>query len=436
MLVKQFDHNMRRLIPNYKQNKYVLAVSGGPDSVAMLHCAYRLNMQAVVAHCHFHLRGAEAGADAKFSEKLAVKLNYPFVVKHFNTIAVANERKISIQMAARELRYEWFESLRQKHACDYILIAHNRDDVAETVLINQIRGCGVRGLTGIAEKTGKIVRPLLHTSRDDIVNWLNENKSDWQEDSSNDETNYMRNKIRHDILPEIEKIQPDIKSILYRNTRQVKRSITVFERLLQSIKQEIFIRENDYQHIDIQHKQAGLDLLYELLRDYGFNYIQIQDLYQSKGSGKSVQSPGYTLIADRESWILCKKDRKTEPRNFLIHDKVFSINHPLPLQSQLIDRENSKINTDRHVAQFDADKLNFPLALRRWKKGDKFIPLGMKGFQKLSDFFINQKLNLHQKEQQWLLCSGNDIIWVIGLHTDNRYKITAETKYVLEIRLC
>ncbi|MFO7790245.1 MAG: tRNA lysidine(34) synthetase TilS [Bacteroidales bacterium] len=435
MLVKHFDHNIKRLIPNYKQNKYLLAVSGGPDSVAMLHCAYRLNMQAVVAHCHFHLRGTEADADAKFSEKLAVALDYPFVIKHFNTQAVADERKISIQMAARELRYEWFESLRQKHACDYILIAHNRDDVAETVLINQIRGCGVRGMTGIAEKTGTIVRPLLHASRDDIVNWLSEHKLDWQQDSSNDKTNYMRNKIRHDILPEMEQIQPDIKSILHRNARQIQRSVTVFDQLLQSIKQAIFIRKNDCLHINIQHEQAGLNLLYELLRDYGFNYNQVQDLYQSKGSGKSVQSPDYTLIADRENWILRKNDIQTDSRDFLIHDKVFSVNHPLPLQSQLVNRDNCKINPDRHVAQFDADKLKFPLTLRRWKKGDKFIPLGMKGFQKLSDFFINHKLNLHQKEQQWLLCSGGDIIWVVGLQTDNRYKITAETKHVLEIRL-
>ncbi len=365
--------------------------------------------------------------------------NYPqtwiilFFIKHFDTKKEAEEQGISIQMAARELRYSWFETLSQQQACDHILIAHNQDDVAETLMINQIRGCGIRGLTGIAEKNGKIVRPLLHLSRYEIEYWLKNNAYHWREDSSNDQTTYLRNKIRHDVLPEMAKIHPDVKAILYRNAERIQRSVAVFESLLERIKYDIFIQQNDHIVINIQHEAATMDLLYELLRDHGFNYNQIRDLYTSNGVGKTLQSQDYQLISDREKWIL-RKSKNLVRKQYIIKNKEFSIKNPVFLKSRVRDTLDISIDSDQEVAQIDADKIELPMILRRWKEGDKFIPLGMKGFQKLSDFFINRKLNMHEKQLQWILCCGEDIVWILGRQIDDRYKVTEKTKKVLEIR--
>ncbi|MEA3448399.1 MAG: tRNA lysidine(34) synthetase TilS [Bacteroidota bacterium] len=433
MLIEHLKYRLKKLVPEYHQNKCLLALSGGADSVAMLHAAHKLGLNVIVAHCHFHLRGREADGDAGFCEKLSAELGYAFFIKHFDTKKDADKRGISIQMAARELRYEWFENMAKQEACDYILIAHNQDDVAETMLINQIRGCGIRGLSGIPEKSGDIIRPFLDVSRFEIQYWLEKNGYRWRDDSSNDKTTYLRNKIRHDVLSEMAKIHPDVKAIMYRNAERVQRSLTVFENLLDRIKREIFTEKQDHIIINTQHDAVTMDLLYELLRDYGFNYNQIQDLYSASASGKLVQTKDYQLVSDRDRWIMQATTTIDHEHQYIIKDKKFSIAYPLVLYGDVKDAADFSINPDETVAQLDVDKISMPMVLRHWEKGDRFIPLGMDNFQKLSDFFVNRKLSLHEKQHQWILCAGDDIVWIIGRQIDNRYKVTKQSKNILEI---
>ncbi len=433
MLSEHMKYRLQNLVPAYQQKKYLLALSGGVDSVALLHAAHELGLNVITGHCHFHLRGNEADSDAEFCEKLSTEMDYPFFIRHFDTKKEAEKRGISIQMAARELRYEWFEDLAKQEACDYILIAHNQDDVAETLLINQIRGCGLRGLSGIPEKNGKIIRPFLDVSRFEINHWLEKHGYLWREDSSNEETTYLRNKIRHDVLPEMAKIHPDVKAIMYRNAERVQRSVAVFDSLLDRIQREIFTENQDHIVINTQHDAVTMNLLYELLRDYGFNYNQVRDLYSGNTSGKYVETKNYKLFSDRGRWIMQKISHSDQQLEYSIKNKKFSIECPVVMYGDVVDADDLTINRDKAVAQLDADKIELPMVLRRWKHGDKFVPLGMSNFQKLSDFFVNRKLGLHEKQNQWILCSGKDIVWVLGMQIDERYKVTGKTKNVIEI---
>ncbi|MDA3820413.1 MAG: tRNA lysidine(34) synthetase TilS, partial [Candidatus Delongbacteria bacterium] len=364
MLVEHLKYRLQNLVPVYQQNKYLLTLSGGADSVAMLHAANKLGLNLIVVHCHFHLRGTEADSDAGFCEKLSANLGYPFFIKHFDTKKEADKRGISIQMAARELRYEWFEDVAKQEACDNILIAHNQDDVAETLLINQIRGCGIRGLSGIPDKSGKVIRPFLDVSRLEIQYWLEKYGYIWREDSSNDKTTYLRNKIRHDVLSEMAKIHPDVKAIMYRNAERVQRSVAVFENLLDRIKREIFTEKQDHIIINTQHDTVTMDLLYELLRDYGFNYNQIRDLYACQASGKYVLTTDYQLISDRHKWILRKNTGNDKEQTYFIENKKFSFVTPVVLYSDVVESINFTIYSKQNIAQLDADKISLPMVLR------------------------------------------------------------------------
>ncbi|MFO7879345.1 MAG: tRNA lysidine(34) synthetase TilS [Bacteroidales bacterium] len=434
MTLQGFEINLRRLIPDYRQKSFVFAVSGGPDSVAMLHMAHELKLKGIVAHCHFHLRGTEADADAGFVNTIAAYFDFPFRLRNFNTLEYAADKKISVQMAARELRYRWFNDLLRELHADYMMLGHNRDDVAETLIINQIRGCGIRGLTGMPELTDTIVRPMLDISRDEIIDYLAEERIAWQQDSSNDETNYMRNKIRHDVLPELEKIRPGVKSVFRENAGRTYRTVRVLNTLLDRLRSEWFETTDTGIRISGQFPQCDPDLLYEAIRDYGFNYSQIQDIYHSK-PGSKIVSNTHMLTAERDAWFLTENPAVTDkPEQYAIAEEVFEIRTPVNLKSRVINRDDFQMSKDENLAQLDANKLKLPLTLRRWRRGDRFRPLGMKGFQKLSDFFVNQKTNTSEKESQWLLCSGEDIVWIVGRRIDDRYKITKDTNRICEIR--
>jgi tRNA(Ile)-lysidine synthase len=419
-----------------QQTQFLFAVSGGADSVAMLLLAQKFKLKGRVLHCNFNLRGAESNADEAFVKQLGKELDFPVFVENFDTKNYAQLHKISIQMAARNLRYEWFERVRKDTKSDFILLGHHQDDMIETMLINLFRGTGLKGLIGIPQKNEHVFRPLLNVPRSEIENFLNFKKQIFRNDSSNDETKYMRNKIRHLIIPEIKKSVPEFEQIMVDNSQRFLESQTLMDDYLSILKTELFhVNEDGSIRIEISHPYAKEEALYFLCRDYGFNRQQIGDLYSSKISGKQIVAKEYILLSDRNVWIL-EENKKDVQQVVTINDNAyFEMLFPIHLEGRRFQyTDDFKINPDKMIAQLDYDTLGFPLTLRKWEKGDWFIPLGMKGRMKLSDFFINRKLNVIEKEAVWVICSGNDIVWVAGMQIDNRVKITLNTTQILEIR--
>ncbi|GAB4291876.1 MAG: tRNA lysidine(34) synthetase TilS [Marinilabiliales bacterium] len=417
----------------------ILAVSGGIDSVVMLDLFHKLNLKVSIAHCNFQLRGEESDADEKFVRNLAKNYNYTIYVKKFNTIDYANELKISIQIAARKLRYNWFEELRKNLNFNFIATAHNSDDQVETVLINLSRGTGLKGLTGMKPIRDKIIRPLLFASRKDIENYLKSNKLSYREDSSNKSLKYYRNNIRHKIIPEFEKITPGFKNNVLNTIEILNYTETIVDKEIDNFINNVSSKKNDriYLNINKIKNYSPLKLyLFEFLSRYGFNATQVNDIINAFDSqpGKLFHSDEYKLVKDREYLIIYPK--KTESDDSLIYTDTFSISNPVNLNIKTIEKNDSlKIPPDPKTAYLDKDKLIFPLTVRKWKPGDRFRPLGMKGFKKLSDFFSDNKLSIADKENVYVLESEGKIAWVMGYRIDERFKVTDKTDKVFVINL-
>lgn len=419
------------------KDKILLTISGGMDSIAMAHLFYVSKFDFAIAHCNFQLRGKDANKDQEFVEKLAKQYKVEFFTTNFNTKEYAEEKGISIQMAARELRYNWFEEIRIKHNFNYIATAHHSDDVIETILINLSRGTGIKGLTGIKAKNNKIIRPLLFASRADIENYVIENKLSYRTDKSNDEIYYSRNFIRKQIIPELEKFYPAIKSNILKTSTYLKQADEILKKEVEKVKTQISKVENNLYKIDISElsKIENLDFyFYEILNDFGFNSSTCDDILNSlhSHSGKVFHSKEYRLLKDRECLIISKDANQFASNSFINHNTK-SIDSPIKLSVEHINNQTIKISKDANSAFLDADKVEFPLQIRKWQDGDYFFPLGMTGKKKISDFFIDKKLSIFEKENTWLLCSDNKIVWVINHRIDNRFKITSETKKVLKI---
>lgn len=431
-LYDTFLQSLQLLDADYKKHKFLLAVSGGADSVALAKLAKSVGLSAVVAHCHFHLRGDESDADAHFVEAFSKVLGYDFYRKDFDTVAFAKISGVSIQMAARTLRYQWFYELLNEYDLDYILIAHHKDDQIETMLINMVRGTGVRGLSGMPEKNDKVLRPMLSISRTEIEAFLTQENQSFRTDSSNSETKYLRNSIRHKIIPEFQQIDASFGQRMLENSERFAETVKVLDDLLAYVEKDLVTEatEKDVLNIDITHRLASPALLYELLRKYGFNRTQIDDLYFSEISGKYVSSETFTLLTDRNRWQLFPK-KNSNAKDVLIDGFDFEIFEPLHLKARLKNATEVSMSKTSDKAEIDVSELKLPLTVRRWKQGDVFQPLGMKGHQKLSDFFINRKLSLREKENTYLLCSGDEIVWVIGLQMNDKFKLVKGTKQVL-----
>ncbi|MBU8892010.1 MAG: tRNA lysidine(34) synthetase TilS [Bacteroidales bacterium] len=423
-----------------KTDRILLGVSGGIDSVCMLHYFSTSGYSTGIAHCNFGLRGEESDQDEIFVRNLASEFDIPFFSVKFNTQEIAEKEGISIQMAARDLRYEWFEEIRKKYDYDYIAIAHNKDDVIETFLINLTRGSGLKGFTGIKPKSGKIIRPLLFSSRNDILTFICTNNLEFREDSSNNSVKYSRNLIRHELIPLFEKINPAFRETMIENISRLKESEEVYLDNIQSKKELIFKEENQKIIIDIEQLKLLHPLttyLHEFLKPFGFSHTQISDIINSLDgiSGKKFISLTHRLIKDRTELII-EEVSATHNRSFLINSKNDSIEHPVRLNiTELKRSENYEISKDTNTGLFDSDFIEFPLTIRKWKSGDYFMPLGMKNLKKLSDFFIDEKLSISEKENTWILESENKIIWIIGKRIDDRFKITGKTTKILKINL-
>lgn len=411
-----------------------MAVSGGMDSVLMVHLFKAIGVDVGIAHCNFNLRIDEAQRDEHFVKMLALSLDLPFYVTHFDTKKYAAENKISTQMAARNLRYNWFEEIRSRNGYDYVAVAQHQNDAVETLLINLIRGTGISGLHGILPKRNKLIRPLLFLNREEINQLVEENKFDFVEDSSNLSTNYIRNKLRLNVIPHLKEINPNLENTFNENMARFAEIETFLKLQVKRIAEEIIVEKADAVYISLE-KIRLLNpqklLLFELLKKYGFVESLIEEIINSldKQSGIKFFSTSHQATINREDLIISKLNFEMHPNKIIhLNDSIFELNN---YQFQLAFSEDVKFEKADKKIFVDEAALQFPLILRNWQNGDKFIPLGMNGFKKLSDFFIDEKVPLHLKTTIPILINGNgEIVWIAGMRQDNRYKLTNSTKKV------
>ena len=422
----------------------IVGFSGGGDSVSLLYILNRLGYKCIAAHCNFHLRKAESNRDEEFCAQFAQNHNIVFKKTDFDTKQYASEQRISIEMAARELRYNWFETLRQKYGAQAIAVAHHSDDSAETMLLNMIRGTGIRGLCGIRPKNNYVIRPLLCVGRGDLEQYLKEESLPFVTDSSNLSDEYTRNFIRLHLLPLMEEINPSVKTALSRTSEHLMDAESIYTKYIESTEKDLLHKSDNGNiriHInDIMKQPAPKTILYELLRPYGFTRHVVDDIFRSMNgeAGKTFYAPEseFRALIDREVLIVSKRSErlsevyKIEEGNDGLGDTEAPIN--ITMRKAIVDG-SFEISKSPATATFDYNKLKFPLTLRRWRSGDWFIPFGMKGRKKLSDYFTDHKFSLLDKDNVWILCSGEDIIWIVGERTDNRFRVDNNTKHAFII---
>ena len=435
-MISKFQQHIAHHSLCSKGDKILAAVSGGVDSVVMLDLLVQNGYRPAIAHCNFHLRGEESNGDEAFVRKLAVKYALPIYVKQCPAADYAKEKNISIEMAARDLRYAWFEELMNEHHFPKLVIGHNRDDDAETFFINLFRHSGLHGLKGIPVERDQIIRPLLFASRDEILAYARQHKLSFREDSTNATDDYLRNRIRHHLLPFMEENFPGSRDGLAGSLEKLKESNSMFELLLDEKKKQILeTTPNGFRisgRLMLSFPETNL-LLYYLLRDFGFNRSQTDQIstsFHNRQNGQLFNSETHRLLSDRD-YLFIEPISSSQTQIRPVEIKSATINSPVQLQTRLIPNDsNFTLEKTRNNAYFDADKLTEPLFLRKWKKGDRFEPFGMQGSKLISDFFIDEKLSRFEKENIWLLVSGDTILWVVGHRTSKYFSITADTKTV------
>jgi len=433
-MLQEFNKHIIKDFPFLEEKRLLIACSGGLDSVVLARLLKELNYNISLAHCNFSLRGFESNEDELFVNELADKLSIPVFIKKFETKKYAVEHKISTQVAARELRYQWFNELKEENEFDYILTGHHLDDDLETFFINLSRGTGLRGLDGIPPIINDIVRPLLNFSREEILQYAEERKLKWREDSSNASRDYLRNKLRLDVIPNYKEVDSRVLKNFKTTQRHLRISQNLIEDYMTLIKNLVITQVNNEFHLDINQLKSLSNtegLLYELLYPFGFNaWNDISELLTAQ-TGKQVFSKTHRLIKNREVLILAKINSE-EINEVLIKEGTQEIYFPLHL---VFSKVNLLSETHNNTIYLDKDKLSFPLKLRHWREGDVFYPFGMKGKKKLSKFFKDEKLSLVAKEKIWLLCSENEIVWVVGMRLDDRFKTDPTTNEILKIAL-
>jgi tRNA(Ile)-lysidine synthase len=431
-----FQNHIDKEIPYLNKKKLLLAVSGGLDSMVLLHLFRELKFDIAVAHCNFQLRGVESFEDQKFIQEYADANGVPIYVTQFDTEAFAKDYKLSTQVAARALRYNWFYELLEEENFDYILTAHHADDNLETFLINFTRGTGLEGLTGIPVENDKIIRPLLFLTRNEIDDYAKKHKIKWREDSSNASDKYVRNKIRHHLVPIFKELNPNFMASFLKTENYLQQSQSMVEDAASMVYQQVAREEGDHIHFDLS-KLLQLSnyqsYLYQWLKEFGFTaWDDIYDLVNGQ-SGKQVFASGYRLLKDRDSLIVCPVNEEESAAEFHINENQTEVNIPLKLSLCKVSDISNESNKTIFV---DADQLVYPLVVRKWKTGDIFMPFGMNGkSKKVSKLFKDEKLSLIEKENTWILCSGEQIVWVIGIRADHRFRTFNATKNILKIEL-
>jgi len=446
--ILQNEYKMQQKVQTYIQKhqllthegRVIVGVSGGADSVVLLHVLMSLGYKCLVAHCNFHLRMEESDRDELFVRSLANDFKLPYYQIDFDTIKYAVERKISIEMAARDLRYAWFYELLHEHDAQAIAVAHHADDSIETMLMNLIRGTGLKGLTGIQPRNHKVVRPLLCSTRMEIESYLVSKDLDHVEDSTNATIDYQRNKFRNEVLPLLSEINPSVRQTLYDSLGRFEGISAVYQQAIDQMKQEIVLNETELIKMDIAciKKQVHIPtIMFELLHPFGFSTSLIEQITEQLDgeSGKIFYSDTNRLLKDRKYLLISIKE-KNDKEEYPVteNDTVLEVPFQMKITKQVVNAD-FKVSKELNHVHVDASKLTFPLILRRWKDGDSFFPFGMKQRKKISDFFIDNKLSLLEKEHSWILESNNEIVWIVGQRLDDRFRVTKETREVIEFSI-
>jgi len=426
-------------------NTLIAAVSGGKDSMALIHILKQLEYKFIVAHCNFNLRGEESDADEQFVAEYCKKNNLAFQSIQFDTKAYSKANKVAIQEAARTLRYDWFEKLRIENKATCIVTAHHLNDNIETFLFKAVRGTGVKGMRGMLPKNGHLVRPLLETSLADIENYVKENKIQYREDSSNASTKYDRNKIRHEVVPVLKELNSNLESNFENHFKRWRAIEQFYEASLTKWKKELFKQKNKDFYIaiaKIKNIEFAATLLFDIFKDYGFNQADISDLLHSLDSKevKYFYSNSHRIIKDKKFIVLTELKYEAATDIYILNTKskkiTLSDNQYVRVILKPITKL-SKMNKGNNYAYLDADKLTFPLVLRRRKEGDYFYPLGLSkksgkpSKKKVSKYFKDEKVSAIDKENSWVLCSGEKIAWLVNYRLDERFKVTDKTQNVL-----
>ena len=382
-------------------DKVLVALSGGADSVALLRVLLVLGYHCEAAHCNFHLRGEESDRDERFVNELCKGLGVTLHVTHFDTVAYASRHHVSIEMAAREMRYDWFEQLRKERGMAVIAVAHHRDDSVETFLLNLIRGAGINGLKGISPHNGCIVR----------------------------QDEYMRNKIRLNILPMLRELNPSVSESIAETSRRLTDVSLIYNKEIEAGKERVMEKSGHILISRLMEESVPAALLFEILHPLGFNSVQVGDVFRSLSaqSGKRFVSAGWEVLRDRTELII----RRRKPADEEVEENVPPFRLAMETQEIMPD---FVIPRNKNTACLDADKVVLPLTVRKWRQGDKFVPFGMKGKKKVSDYLTDRKFSLFQKENQYVVCSADRIVWLVGERSDDRFRVTEDTKRVLIIR--
>jgi len=438
---EHFQNHINNTLPFLKNSKLLLAISGGLDSVILTQLCKTSGLDITLAHCNFNLRGIESDGDQKFVEDLADNLELEVFTESFDTKTYAESNKESIQMAARTLRYDWFQDLAENLNFDYILTAHHADDNLETFLINLTRGTGLEGLKGIPEINDNIVRPLLPFSRETIEDFAVSNQILWREDSSNASKKYLRNKLRHDVIPVLKELNNNVLTNFKNTLNNLNDTADIVEESVQAVLKRAIIDIDDTQvsykiseFIKVSNPKA---YLYEVFKDYGFTqWTDIVNLLTAQ-SGKQVFSATHQLLKNRETLILSELKKEDSLHQNEASVIINNLENEVNVLSGVLSFETvaNIEKSDNATIYIDKETLKLPLTVRHWQEGDYFYPLGMLGKKKLSKYFKDQKLSILEKQKVLLLCSQDKIVWVINHRADDRFKVTNQTKSILKIKL-
>ena len=432
-MLTKFQNHIIANFPFLLKSRFFIAVSGGIDSMVLVHLFQHFRFEFGLLHCNFKLRGDESDADMRFIHDYAEANNLQLKIGFFETEKIAKEMKVSIQVAARELRYQWFYEQMVENNVDFVATAHHLDDCLETFLINLSRGTGLEGLTGIPIQNDKIFRPLLPFSREEIEDYATKNNIKWREDSSNASDKYLRNKFRHDVIPILKEINPNFLVSFENTISHLKQTQSLAADASKSLYSKVVTKNENQISIDLLKLlkyENYKSYLFDWLQPFGFSdWTAVYDLIHAQ-SGKQVHSESHTLLKNRETLLLFPKQEITNDVVYWIQKGQNEVKFPLKLTFCNVDDISHEPTNTIFV---DEETLKFPLLIRKWHEGDLFFPFGMNGKKKLSKFFKDEKFSLLDKSNTWLLCSDNQIVWVIGSRQDDRFKVTETTTRILKI---
>lgn len=413
------------------QDKLLVAISGGVDSVVLCHLLKQYGANFALAHCNFGLRGEESNSDETFVEQFAEDLQVSIHIKSFSPIELSKERGISIQMAARELRYEWFKTLCIQKEYNYLLTAHHQNDTIETLLLNLTRGTGIAGLHGIQAKSSSLLRPLLFATKEELLNYANSNALSWREDSSNQSTKYYRNTLRLEVVPILKKINPNLEVTIQQSIEKISAAEQIFNTYIQGCKSEFMIKKDGSSRLIfafLNEEDHPAVVLFELLKPFGFKYAQAKDIitHLKKDCGSLFYSRTHKLCIDRTELLIHEKSLNDDTTTLLIdHNSTSVVFDNKTKKIEIALHDSIEITSSSSSAYLNVKLLSFPLSLRKWEAGDYFYPLGMKGRKRISDFLTDRKIPLSLKSDIYVVTSNEELIWIVGYRIDERYKAIA-----------